>query len=113
MMSLLTLSADIRQNEIFKEKEKRYFCSHFHFTVDQNIFLSQRVSGHVAGDRARTSMSRVATRSSSLINSFIYVLCHKESFLYMKTETCINKNKSVACKVFHRLALITRGPLVL
>ena len=26
----------------------------------------------------------------------------------MKTQTCINKNKSVACKVFHRLALLIK-----
>ena len=26
----------------------------------------------------------------------------------MKTETCINQNRSVACKVFHRLALMIK-----
>ena len=70
--------------------------------MDQNIFLSPHDAGHVAGDRARTFMSFIATRASSLIIVFLlylYYVINKESFLYTKTETCINLNKNVACKV--------------
>ena len=72
MTPLLTLSADIRQNEIFKEKSGIFarICT---LLVDQNIFLSEQ-EGRTG--RARTFMSRIATRASSLINSFIFVLCH-------------------------------------
>ena len=38
----------------------------------------------------------------------MYIVINKESFLYMKTETCNNYNKNVACKVFHRLALMIK-----
>ena len=46
--------------------------------MDQNIFFSQQDADHVAGDRACMFMSRIATRASSLINSFIFVNCHKQ-----------------------------------
>ena len=45
--------------------------------MDQNIFFSQQDADHAAGDRAHMFMSRNATRASSLINSFIFVHCHK------------------------------------
>ena len=90
MTSWLTLSGDVRQKLIFKEK-KQYFCSHFHLTVDQNIFFSQQDANHVAGDRARLLMSHMETRASSLIFffSYLYIIISKESFLYMKTQTYI------------------------
>ena len=72
MTSLLTLSADIRQNEIFKEKSGNFTRI---FTVDQHIFLSQQNAGHLAGDRACMFMSHILTRASNF--SFIFVLCHK------------------------------------
>ena len=46
--------------------------------MDQNIFFSQQDADHVAGDRARTLMSRMETRASSLITFFIFVDCHKQ-----------------------------------
>ena len=33
----------------------------------------------------------------SLIISYVYFAINKESLLYMKTETCIDLNKTVAC----------------
>ena len=46
--------------------------------MDQNIFFFQQDAVHMAGDRAGMFMSRIATRASSLINSFIFVHCHKQ-----------------------------------
>ena len=46
--------------------------------MDQNIFFSQHDAYHVAGDRACTSMSHIAMRVSSLINSFIFIHWHKQ-----------------------------------
>ena len=46
--------------------------------MDQKIFFSQKDADHVAGDRARTFMSRIATRAPSLINYFIFVHSHKQ-----------------------------------
>ena len=63
----------------------------------------------MAGDRARTLMSRIETRASGLIIFFIFVDCHKQGIIpYMKTKTYIKLNKSVACKVFHKLALLIK-----
>ena len=81
MTSLLTLSDDIRQNETFKEKSgifARIFskqCINIHVYFSPNRMLT---SDHVAVDCARTSMSCIATRTSSLINYFIFVHCHKQ-----------------------------------
>ena len=75
MTSLLTLSADIRQNEIFKERIG-IFARIFTKKWIKIYVLYQRDAGHVAGDRARTFMSRIAMRASSIIYSFIFVLCH-------------------------------------
>ena len=58
-------------------KKKRYFAHIFTNSGLKYIF-SQQNAGHVAGDRARTFMSRIATKASSLINSFIFVHCHKQ-----------------------------------
>ena len=76
MTSLLTLSDDIRQNETFKEKA--IFLLTFSLNSGLKYIFSQQNGGHVAGDRARTFMSRIATKASSLINSFIFVHCHKQ-----------------------------------
>ena len=40
--------------------------------MDQNIFFSQQEADHVAGDRARTLLSRMETSASSLIIFFIF-----------------------------------------
>ena len=42
------------------------------------MFFSQQDANHVAGDRARTFTSSIATRECSLINYFIFVHCHKQ-----------------------------------
>ena len=89
MTSLLTLSDDIRQNETFKNKndirqnetfkeKSGIFARIFTKQWIKIYFFSQQDADHVAGDRARTSMSRIASRASSLINSFIFVHCHKQ-----------------------------------
>ena len=72
--------------------------------MDQNIFFSQQDADHVAGDRARSLMSRMETRASSLIICFIFVDYHKERIISVYEDT----NKSVACKVFHRLAFLIK-----
>ena len=77
MTSLLTLSGDIRQNETIKEKNDIFACI---FTKQwiKIYFFSQKDADHVAGDRARTFMTRIAARAPSLINSFIFVHSHKQ-----------------------------------
>ena len=74
--------------------------------MDQNIFFSQQDADHVAGDRARTLMSLMEKRASSLIIFFfIFVDYHKQRIISVYEDT---KNKSVACKAFHRLALLIK-----
>ena len=73
--------------------------------MDQNIFFSQQDADHVAGDRARTLMSRMETRASSPIIFFIFVDYHKQRVSSVYKDTKVHQvNKSLACKVFHRLA---------
>ena len=88
-------------------KEKAVFLLAFTLKSGSKYIFFILTGCRQRGGRSRTFMSRIATRASSLINYFIYVHFHinKESFLFMKTETCINYNKNVVCKVFHRLAL--------
>ena len=72
-------------------RKKAIFLLAFSLKSGSNILFSQQDADHVAGDRARTFMSHITTRAPSLINSFIFVLSHKQIIaLYMKTETCIN-----------------------
>ena len=71
MTSRLTLSGDIGQKLTFKEKSGNF--ARIFTKVDQNIFISQQDAVHVAGDRARTLMSRMETRKSSLI-IFIHIV---------------------------------------
>ena len=61
--------------------------------MDQNIFFSQQDADHVAGDRARTFMSRMETRSSSLIIFFIFVDCHKQRIISVNEDTNIHNVK--------------------
>ena len=72
MRSWLTLSGDIRQKLAYKEKKSCFFLLVFSINRGQNIFFSQHEADHVAGDRARTFMSRMETRASSLI-IFLYL----------------------------------------
>ena len=62
----------------------------------------------------RTFMLHIAMKASSLINYFIFVHCHKQRIVSVYEDRNMHLLKSVACKVFHRLALIiTRVPMVL
>ena len=61
--------------------------------MDQNIFFSQQDADHVAGDRARTLMSRMETRVSSLIIFFIFVDYHKQRIISVYEGTNIHKVK--------------------
>ena len=63
----------------------------------------------MAGDRAHTLMTRMETRASSLITFFIFVNCHKQRIISVYEDTNVHYvNKSVTCKVFHRLALLIK-----
>ena len=44
----------------------------------------------MAGDRARTLMSRMETRASSLIIFFIFVDCHKPRIISVYEDTNVN-----------------------
>ena len=61
--------------------------------MDQNIFLSQQDADNVAGDMACMSMSRIATRASSLINTFIFVHCHKQRVVSVYRARNVHKRK--------------------
>ena len=76
MTSLLT-SGDIQKNETFKEK-KAIFLLTFSLNSGSKYIFSQQDADHVAGNRVRTFMSRIATRAHSLINSFIFEYSHKQ-----------------------------------
>ena len=61
--------------------------------MDQNIFFSQQDADHVAGDRARTLMSRMETRASNLIIFFIFVDYHKQRIVSVYKDTNVHKVK--------------------
>ena len=61
--------------------------------MDQSIFFSQQDADHVAGDRARTLMSRMETRASSLIIFLIFVDCHKQKIISVYGDTNVHKVK--------------------
>ena len=87
MTSWLTLSGDIRQKLTFKANSG-IFYSHFQLTVD--IFFSQQIADHVAGDRAHTFLSRLETRASRLIIFFIFVDCHKQRIISVYEDTNVH-----------------------
>ena len=89
MTSLLTLNVDIRQNETFKEKSA-IFARIFTKQWIKIYFFSQQDADHMAGDHARTFMSRIATRAPSLINSFIFVDYHKQRIISVYEDTNIH-----------------------
>ena len=55
--------------------------------MDQNIFFSQQDADQVAGDRARTLMSHMETRVSSLVIFFIFVDLHKQRIISVYEDT--------------------------
>ena len=58
--------------------------------MDQSIFFSQQDADHVAGDRARTLMSRMEARISSLIIFFIFVDYHKQRIISVYEDTDVH-----------------------
>ena len=88
-MPLLNLSGDIRQNETFKEKSDIFARL---FTKQWIIiyFFSQQDADHVAGDRTRTFISRIATRAPSLINSFIFEDYHQQRIIFLYEDTSVH-----------------------
>ena len=52
--------------------------------------FSQQDADHMAGDLARTFMSRMETRASSLIIFFIFVDCHKQIIISVYENTNIH-----------------------
>ena len=58
--------------------------------MDQNIFFSQQDADPMAGDRARTLMSRIETRASSLIIFFLFVDCHKQRIISVLEDTNVD-----------------------
>ena len=58
--------------------KKTIFLLAFSLNSGSKYIFSQQDADHVAGDRARTFMSRIATRIPSLINYFIFVHSHKQ-----------------------------------
>ena len=61
--------------------------------MDQKIFFSGQDADHVAGDRTLMFMSHIATRASSLINSFIFVHCHKQRIVSVYEDRNMHKLK--------------------
>ena len=89
MTSWLTLSGDSRQKLTFKENIGIFSCI-FNKQWVKYIFFSQQDADHVAGDRARTLMSRMETRASSLITFFIFVDCHKQRIISVYEDTNVH-----------------------
>ena len=80
MTSCLTLSGDVRQKLTFKENSS-IFARIFTKQWTKIFFFSQQDADHVAGDRARTLMSRMETRASSQLIFFIFVDYHKQRII--------------------------------
>ena len=58
--------------------------------MDQNIFFSQQDADNVAGDRARTLMSRMEMRASSLIIFFIFVDYNMQRIISVCEDTNVH-----------------------
>ena len=92
MTSWLALSGDLRQKLTFKEKSS-IFAQIFTKHWMKIYFFSQQDADHVAGDRARTLMSRMETRAPSLIIFFIFVDYHKQRIISVYEDTNVQKAK--------------------
>ena len=75
--SWLILNGDIRQKLTFKGNSS-IFARIFTKQWIKIYFFFQQDADHVAGDHARTLMSGMETRASSLIIFLIFVDCHKQ-----------------------------------
>ena len=89
MTSWLTLSGDVRQKLTFKENSSIFARIYTKQWIKIYIF-SQQDADHVAGDRARTLMSRMETRASSIIIIFIFVDCHKQRITSVYENTNVH-----------------------
>ena len=90
MTSLLTLSGNVRQKLTFKENSS-IFARTFTKQWIKIKFYSQQDADHVAGDRARTLMSHLETRASSLIIFFfIFVDYHKQRIISVYEDTNVH-----------------------
>ena len=58
--------------------------------MDQNIFFSRQDADHVAGDRARTLISRMEMRATRLITFFKFVDCHKQRIVSVYEDTNVH-----------------------
>ena len=88
-MSYLTLSGDVRQKLTFKENSS-IFARIFTKQLIKIYFFSQQDADHVVGDRARTFMSRMETRASSVIIFFIFVDYHKQRIFAVYEDTNVH-----------------------
>ena len=106
MTSWLTLNGDMRQKLTFKGNSG-IFARIFTKQWIKIYFFSQQDADHVAGDRACTLMSRMETRTSSLIIFFTFVDCHKQTLISVYEDTKvhyeghsrINDNEFISRKV--------------
>ena len=89
MTSWLALSSDVRQKLTFKENSI-IFALIFTKQCIKIYLFSQQDADHVAGDCARTLMSRMETRASSLIIYFIFVDCHKQRIISVYEDTNVH-----------------------
>ena len=89
MTSWLTLNGDIQQKLTFNGNSS-IFARIFTKQWLKIYFFSQQDADHVAGDRARTLISRMETRASSLIIFFIFVDCHKQRIISVYEDTNVH-----------------------
>ena len=96
MTSWLILGGEVRQKLTFKEKSS-IFARIFTKQWIKIYFFSHKDADHVAGDRARTLMSRMETRASSLFIFifFIFLDYHKQRIIsvYEDTKRTLSKTK--------------------
>ena len=90
MTSWLTLNGDVRQKLTFKENSSIFARILFTKKWIKIYFFSQQDANHVAGDRARTLMSRMETRAPSLIIFFIFVDYHKQRIISVYEDTNVH-----------------------
>ena len=89
MTSWLTLSDGVPQKLTFKENSS-IFAHIFTKQWIKIYFFSQQDAEHVAGDRARTLMSRMETRAPSLIIFFLFADYHKQRIISAYEDTNVH-----------------------
>ena len=89
MTSWLTLNGDIRQ-KLTSKGNSGIFARIFTKQWIKIYFFSQQEADHVAGDPARTLMSRMKTRTSVLLIFFIFVDCDKQRIISVYEDTNVH-----------------------